>query len=343
MKSTYRNIFFVVGCLAVIVMMLTMDVTMDDVVAALVQASYRFPALVLLWMGIYMMNAYAWYIILNSGFAIKKIKYWLVYKFTITSFALNAVTPMGLMGGEPYRIMETMSYVGVEKASSSVVLYVMMHIFSHFCFWLFSVLLYLVFYFDSLNYYVGSVLAVAVVVCSLGIYFFMKGYRRGMLVKLFNGLAKLPFLKKKVEGFMEKNDEKLQTADRLIVDLHVNHKKTFYASLFTEFLARVVSCAEIWVILTIFVDAVSYVDCILVLAFTSLFANAMFFLPLQLGAREGGFAMIVKGLSFPFSYGVFLGLVIRLRELICICIGLLLMKVGNQKHPSTSVAAKSEP
>ena len=332
MKSTYRNLFFAVGCLAVLIMMLTMDVTMEDVKSALLQASYRFPLLVLLWMGIYMMNAYAWFIILNSGFAVRKIKYWLVYKFTITSFALNAVTPMGLMGGEPYRIMETMPYVGVEKASSSVVLYVMMHIFSHFCFWLFSVVLYVLFYFDSLNLYVGSVLAVAVFVCSLGIYFFMKGYRRGMLVKLFNGLAKIPFLKHKIVHFMEANDEKLRTADALIVDLHVNHKRTFYGSLFTEFMARVVSCAEIWVILTIFVDYVSYVDCILVLAFTSLFANAMFFLPLQLGAREGGFAMIVKGLSFPFSYGVFLGLVIRLRELVCICIGLLLMKFGNKKN-----------
>ena len=332
MKSLYRNLFFIIGCLAVLAMLLTMDVTWADVESALRQASYRFPALVVLWLGIYMMNAYAWYIILNSGFLKSKIKYWLVYKFTITSFALNAVTPMGLMGGEPYRIMETMPYVGVEKATSSVVLYVMMHIFSHFCFWLFSVFLYLIFYFSNLNFYIGVVLAIAVLVCVLGIYFFMKGYKNGMLVKLFNGLGKLPLLKKKIRNFREKNEEKLLSADAMIRDLHVNHKREFYLSLFTEFMARIVSCAEIWIILTIFVDSVNYIDCIIVLAFTSLFANAMFFLPLQLGAREGGFALIVKGLSFSYQYGVFLGLVIRLRELVCICIGLLLMKVGNVRQ-----------
>lgn len=336
MKSTYRNVFFAVGCLAVVVMLLTMDVTLADVRSALLQISYRFPLLVALWMLIYMMNAYAWYIILNSGFPERRISYMPVYKFTVTSFALNAVTPMGLMGGEPYRIMETMPYVGVEKASSSVVLYVMMHIFSHFCFWLFSVLLYLVFYFDSVNYYIGGVLLVAVLVCCAGIYFFMRGYKSGMLLKLFRGLGRISLLEKRVARFLEKNEEKLRTADALIVDLHESHKKVFYTSLFTEFLARVVSCAEIWVILTVFVDEVSYVDCIIVLAFTSLFANAMFFLPLQLGAREGGFAMVVKGLSFPFAYGVFLGLIIRLRELVCICIGLALMKVGNRKVPVAS-------
>lgn len=330
MKSTYRNIFFIVGCVAVLLMVFTMDISIADVKDSLRVISFWFPFIIVLWLFIYMLNAYAWQIIINSGAPKQKVGFWRIYKYTITGFALNSVTPMGLMGGEPYRIMETMPYVGVEKATSSVVLYVMMHIFSHFCFWLFSVLLYLLLYFSDINVYTGILLLITVFVCTVGIYFFLKGYRSGMVVKLFNALSRIPFIKKKAGSFLVEKQEKLEAIDQMIADLHINHKKVFYASLFSEFMARIISCAEVYIILSVFVDSVSYADCIIILAFTSLFANAMFFLPLQLGAREGGFAMIVNGLSFPYSYGVFMGIIIRLRELVCVFLGLVLMKVYNK-------------
>jgi hypothetical protein len=52
---------------------------------------------------------------------------------------------------------------------------------------------------------------------------------------------------------------------------------------------------------------------------------------MQLGGREGGFALAVGGLSLSGAYGVYTALITRVRELFWIVIGLALMKIGNIK------------
>ena len=307
-----------------------MDMTYEDVVSCLRKAGIWFPVLLLLWMFIYAINAGAWYAIICNGLNGVKVPFWKVFKYTITGFALNSTTPVGLMGGEPYRIMELKPYVGIEKASSSVILYVMMHIFSHFCFWLFSLLIYILSYYNQINRTYVIIMSIFVVACMIGIYFFIKGYRSGMVMKLMRFLQRMPFIKNKITKLIEKKEETFVQIDNQIKDLYRNNKYTFFTSLSLEFIARVVSCLEVYIILLIFSTDASFFDSILILAFTSLFANLMFFSPMQLGAREGGFVMSVALLSIPYSYGVFMALLIRIREVVCVIIGIALMKIGNK-------------
>ena len=146
MKNKFRNLFLAFGILAVIIMLFTFDVSYDELLDNLRRAGFYLPLVLVLWLFIYLINTLSWYIILRSSGPVNSLSFARLYKFTVSGFALNYVTPVGLMGGEPYRIMELTSYVGVERATSSVILYVMMHIFSHFCFWLSSVLIYVFFY-----------------------------------------------------------------------------------------------------------------------------------------------------------------------------------------------------
>ena len=64
-----------------------------------------------------------------------------------------------------------------------------------------------------------------------------------------------------------------------------------------------------------------------------LFSNLIFFTPMQLGSREGGLALAVDGLHLTGALGVYTGLITRLRELVWIAIGIMLIKIGNNKLP----------
>lgn len=331
MKSKYRNIFFIFGLVAIGLMLWKFDPDYAELWRNIKSAGYWFPAVIFLWAIIYLMNALSWFCIINDGENRSKVSFWKIYKFTITGFALNYTTPVGLMGGEPYRIMELSPYVGAAKATSSVLLYVMMHIFSHFWFWLFSLLLFVVMYSEKVNTLALSVLLPIAVVCLLVIYLFMKGYRNGFAKRGLKMLTHVPFIRNWAKRFVEEKKESIEKVDHQIAELHKQRKATFYLSLSLEFFSRIVGCLEIFFILKMMTPHVNFWDCILIQAFSSLFANVFFFSPMQLGAREGGLAIITSTLSMKSGFGVTTGLITRVRELIWIAIGLGLMKIANGK------------
>lgn len=329
MKNSYRNIFFLIGVIAIVIMLFTFDMKYDELLNNLKRAGFWFPVVVLLWVFIYMINAVSWYMIIHDNKE-NHVPYLKVYKFTITGFALNYATPFGFMGGEPYRIIELTPYVGVSKATSSVILYVMMHIFAHLCFWFSSIFLFIFMY--SVNIGTGIILTFAGGFCLFLIYFFIKGYKNGMAVKTLRLCKKTPFLKKWATHFAEEKKEMLERIDSQIAELHKQRKKTFYTTLFLEFTTRILGSLEVFFILKILTPDVNFLTCILIMAFTSLISNIFFFFPMQLGVREGGFAISTGELALTGAFGIYIGLITRVRELIWIGIGMLLMKVGNKNN-----------
>lgn len=317
------------GVVAVVIMLFTFDVSYEELLSNLRRAGFYLPLVLLLWFFIYFINTLSWYVIIRSGGKAPGLTFLKLFKYTVSGFALNYVTPVGLMGGEPYRIMELTPYVGVERSTASVILYVMMHIFSHVVFWLSAVVVYALFY--PVNWEMGLVLGFVTLLCVLLGTLFVKGYRHGMAVACVRIGGKIPFLKRRVIRFSETHQEQLQNIDKQISLLHQQRKSTFYSALSFEYISRMVSCAEVWLILNILTTDVSFVNCFLILAFSSLLANLLFFLPMQLGGREGGFALAVGGLALSGAYGVYTALITRVRELFWIVIGLALMKIGNKK------------
>ena len=323
MKKKYQNIFFIFGIAVLVVMVTQLD--FQQVWQGLRHAGYWFVAVLVLWIFLYIFNTSAWYLIINAG-GKSKVNFWWLYKVTISGFALNYATPGGLMGGEPYRIMELAPKIGTERASSSVILYAMTHIFSHFWFWFISIFLYVAT--QPMSVFMASFLLAAAAFCMLGLWFFIIGYRSGLANRVMNLLRHMPLVKKWAQPFVEKHREQLDTIDTQIAALHKQSPKTFVMAVVLEVACRILSALEVYFILLVVNPGISYVQCILIIAFTTLFANMLFFMPLQLVGREGGFLMSATRLGATASGGILVALIVRLRELVWTGIGLLLIKFG---------------
>ena len=332
MNKKFQNFFFIFGMVVLCIMVYNLDFA--DAWQKIQHAGYWFFAVVILWAFLYLFNTTAWYTIIRSQTQDveerKKVSFLWLYKVTVSGFALNYATPGGLMGGEPYRIMELTPKIGAERATSSVVLYAMTHIFSHFWFWLISIFLYILT--QPVNLLMGIMLAVIFIFCTSAIWFFLTGYKKGLAVRMMNLVRHIPFVKRWAEPFVANHKEELDRIDTQIASLHNQNPRTFITVVLLELSCRICSALEIFFILLVLFPSVNYFDCILILAFTSLFANMLFFIPLQLGGREGGFLMSVKGLGLSLKAGIFVALLVRIRELIWTAIGLLLIKLDRKKN-----------
>ncbi len=333
MKKKYQNGFFIFGLLVLIVMVTQLD--FKEVWAGVQHAGYWFITALVLWGFLYIFNTASWYLIIdsignNQGVCKQcKIGFWWLYKITVSAFALNYATPGGLMGGEPYRIMSLSPKIGTQRASSSVILFVMTHIYSHFWFWLLSVPLYVLT--QKMTPLTYILLPIIAAVTLLAIWFFQIGYRKGIAVTGMNILSHFPMVKRWAQPFVERNKEKLAEVDTQIAALHNQNPRTYVAAVTLEFLCRLFSTLEIYFILLVIMPGVTIPQCVLIYAFTTLFANILFFMPLQLGGREGGFLMSTEGLSMTAQAGIFVALLVRVRELIWTAIGLFLIKFDKKE------------
>ena len=368
MKKKYQNAFFIFGLVVLGIMLTQLD--FREVWNGVTRAGYWFLAVVVLWAFLYLFNTAAWWVIIKSqeevappsapvkappsapegatidqASASKTIEapsgavggtsgastvgfLWL-YKITVSGFALNYATPGGLMGGEPYRIMSLSPKIGTERATSSVLLYVMTHIFSHFWFWILACVLYI--FTQHVSVFMATVITCVSAFCLTAIWFFLKGYKRGIAASGIKLLRHIPFVKRWARRFFDEHARQLAEIDHQIAALHNQNPRTFVTAVGLELACRIVSALEIFFILLVIMPSANYLQCILILAFTSLFANMLFFIPLQLGGREGGFLMSVNGLGMTASAGIFVALLVRLRELIWTAIGLALIKFDKKK------------
>lgn len=324
-SKKYEILFFILGIIAIIIMLYNLGYV--TLIENLKKTSWYFMPVIGLRMIIYPINAISWrYVTFFNKEDRKLVSFSKMLQLTISGYAINYVTPVMPLGGEPYRILQLKEKIGGEKATSSVLNYAIIHILSHFVFWTFGCILIILYLNTSKTLIILSLVFIAISI--LIVAFILKGYKHGIVVSFFVFLLHIPFLKKYIEQRMTpKLEENIKEIDCHIIDLYQNHRKSFYLSLFYETISRIVGCLEVLFIMYAIGINISFIDSIIISAETTLFANMLFFSPMQLGTREGGLVLALKSLGFPSAQGIFMGIVMRISELVWIIIGISLIKL----------------
>jgi hypothetical protein len=301
---------------------------------------WALPAVVAVWGVGYALNACSWGTIIRTNPLLEPLPYGRLYRFTVAGFALNYITPFGLLGGEPYRIAELRRYLGLERAVGSVVLYMMMHVCSHLMLWVSACLL-VALYVRGLSAAWGWGFAAVAAVCLGGIYLFFRGYRRGVVGGLLRALSGWPWVGKRIARIKPETQARISLMDENIRRLLTVHPRAFTRSLLLEYASRLWNCAEVYLLLCLLGLPATWWGAVLIVALSSLLANLLFFSPLQLGTREGGILLAMRvvypesGLLELTPQAVALSLMTRLREFVWIAIGLMLLRVQNKSADGT--------
>ena len=347
-KQRLNNLFFILGVVACVVMLLTFDVSFVELWQHLCHAGYWLIPIIGIWLVVYGLNAMAWLSIIKGNCKgddtlTAKLSsrpfFWRIYRLTVTGYALNYATPVGGLGGEPYRIMELSKDIDTQHATSSVILYAMMHFFAHFWFWFISIFIYLALVAIGdlpITTAIGIILGIIVVFCLFAFYLFSKGYKNGLVKYVLGVVSHIPGLKKWTLRFWARHSEAITNIDQQIAALYGQDTGAFYRSLVLEYSSRVVQSMEVMFMLLLFgIDCggglggltLTFLHSILIVSFTTLFANLIGFLPMQLEVQEGGFVLSIAALGLSAALGIFVSIICRVREIIWIAIGMALMKL----------------
>ena len=324
-----KNIFLGIGIFVILIMI--KSIGFDLICQNLKQTGWWFIAIIGLWVFVYLFNAISLFIIIRDGSEeSNRISFMRTLKLIVSGYAINYTTPVGLLGGEPYRILELKPALGAKKATSAILLYAMMHFVSHLILWMIAVPL-VALTVSSLKLGIEITLWSVFASSILLIIWAFKVYKTGLIKRAVAIGKRIPFIKKRILLLAEEKKEQIEELDQLICNLYNNRSHSFFYSLGFEVVSRLIGCMEIYIMLYSVGADVTVAQSIIIVAFASLFANLLFFSPMQLGTREGGYVLALRLLTMPLGLGVYIGLCARIRELFWIIVGVAIMKYKSLK------------
>ena len=327
-------LFFAAGAIALVVLIARAGPA--QLLADVREAGWAVPAIVAVYGFVYTLNTAAWRLTMIEPPRLSFPKAWVI---NVAAFSINYLTPFASIGGEPFKIVAASQWMGPRNGAASVLNYRLVHMQAHILVFLTGVTLAFVLLPP------GTIATSVLLLLTAGLLaigsLLLAVHREGVIERLFDFASRIPLLRR-FAVMLEPRRAALVEVDRQLIAFHRSSPARYYGALFLEYSGRVASMLEFFIIARAVGHPVSFGTAFLIGGFSSLIVNLFFFMPFNVGSKEGGLYVIFAALGLPSRLGIAAAVISRLREIIWIVIGLLLV-LKTRRSTATSASDTSQP
>ncbi len=328
MSRTLRLALFLLG--AAVFGYLVAQIGIGQLASDAGRTGFMFVPIVLLYALVYACSALAWQLTMGDS---SRPSFWRTYAVTISAGALNFLTPVVNAGGEPFRVAALAPWLGTRPAAGSVILHRMLHSFAYVLVWFTAIVLAFALLPPETPNVVPIILGVVglVLLCILAL--IMSAHRSGMLERLLNWMGRVPLLRR-LAALLEPKRAMLMELDQQITEFYHRQPGRFMQALLLEYLSRCIFMVEIVLIVASLGYRLSYLRAFTIGGLEALVGNLLFLVPFELGAREGSYFALFALFGMDPQLGLYTSIVSRVRDLVWIGLGLLLMLPAAERQPA---------
>jgi len=237
-----------------------------------------------------------------------KIPFISLLRMQISAYAISVITPLARVGGEPLKIfmMKEEHQVDYKTGTASIILDRTIELLGTVAFGVVGLILFL---FTPISYKIKLILTLAIILASTLLFIFY--YRLSKNKPFFSKISPKKF------------KETMKDIDNKMSDFIINHKKEFLYSFLFYCLSGFLFLIEFKYLLLSFGVESTITEIILIV--TMLGATNFIPIPAQLGSLEAGQITLFKFMRGEGDIGMALSLLMRVRYLILISIGFLII------------------
>lgn len=285
--------------------------------------------IVLAWGVVFALSTAGWRFTMND--AARRPAFWSTWAMLTSGSALNFVTPFVNVGGEPFKAATLAGWLPPRRAATSVMLHWLLRTLGQMLFWLTALVV-------ALVTYAHGALEITVLICAMAgvsslVLLVWTVHKSGGLETTLRILGRLPVLNRLARALAARRDT-LVEMDRQIVEFYHASPGRFFRAVACEYLARLVSVSEYYFIFLALGLSAGYREALLVSGLQSLAHNLTFFVPFEVGTKEAITYLLFARIGLDPGLGLFAAIVTRLRDMLWIGFGLLLVWVAGRPRPA---------